>query len=37
VRGVKVVIEGRREINSGIKLEETLAKNPTLNENIVYP
>jgi hypothetical protein len=37
VRGVRVVIEGRREINSGIKLEETLAKNPTLSENIVYP
>ena len=29
MRGARVVIEGRREINSGIKLEETLAKNPT--------
>lgn len=28
MRGARVVIEGRREINSGIKLEGTLAKNP---------
>lgn len=29
MRGARVVIDGRREINSGIKLEGTLAKNPT--------
>lgn len=29
MRGASVVIEGRRDINSGIKLKGTLAKNPT--------
>ena len=29
MRGARVVIEGRRETNSGIKLEGTLAKKPT--------